>query len=276
MRHPTPQDARANGTQARREQGRPSGWDRYLSVLERARVPVGQRRWYVQGAEAFVGAMRPKRLSEVSAAEIKAFLPRYAREQRLNDWQFRQTVDALQLLLVDLAQCPGAREVEWDFLRESGASLGANHPTVAAASTPEQVIDASPVYTKSSTQQPLLKQLARTLRARRYALRTEQTYVDWCHRFLLFVAAQPEASAESLANIGKHDVERFLAHLAVDRNVAASTQNQALNALVFLFRHVLDRPLDEIAFSRTRGSRPTPSPASCAGTTSTRPAFRRC
>jgi len=97
-----------------------------------------------------------------------------------------------------------------------------------------------------------LKQLARTLRAQRYALRTEQTYVDWCHRFLLFVAAQPAASAESLAIIGKHDVERFLAHLAVDRNVAASAQNQALNALVFLFRHGLDRPLDEMAFSRAR------------------------
>jgi hypothetical protein len=70
-----------------------------------------------------------------------------------NDWQFREIVDALQLLLVDLAQCPSAREVEWDFLRESGASLGANHPTVAAASTSERVIDAVPVYGKSSTQQ---------------------------------------------------------------------------------------------------------------------------
>ncbi|MBK1649711.1 hypothetical protein CKO36_14170 [Rhabdochromatium marinum] len=54
------------------------------------------------------------------------------------------------------------------------------------------------------------------------------------------------------------DVERFLAHLAADRGVAASTQNQALNALVFLFRHVLERPLDELRF--TRGRRPPRMP----------------
>ena len=73
-------------------------------------MPMGQQQRYVQRAEAFVDTMRPKRLSEVSPAEIKAFLPRYARERRLNDWQFRQTVDALQLQLVDTARCPGARK----------------------------------------------------------------------------------------------------------------------------------------------------------------------
>jgi len=63
MRPPTPQDARANGTQARRVQRPPSGWYRYLSVLEQARVPPGQQRWYVDRAEAFADAVRPKRLS---------------------------------------------------------------------------------------------------------------------------------------------------------------------------------------------------------------------
>ena len=52
-------------------------------------MPVSQRRWYVQRAQAFVEAMRPKRLSELEATEITAFFSRYAREQRLSDWQFR-------------------------------------------------------------------------------------------------------------------------------------------------------------------------------------------
>lgn len=52
--------------------------------------------------------------------------------------------------------------------------------------------------------------------------------------------------------LGKRDVERFLEYLAVDRDVAASTQNQALNALVYLFRQVLQQPLDDMAFGRAR------------------------
>ncbi|MBK1733534.1 integron integrase [Thiococcus pfennigii] len=215
-------------------------------------MPSAQRRWYVVRAEAFVAAVRPKRLVEVSAAEITAFFPRYAREQRLNDWQFRQMVDALQLLLVDVAACPAAHEVEWDYWREAGVTLAADHPTVAATLSPEQAIDTHPIYTKASEHRPLLKQLARTLRAQRYALRTEQSYVAWCHRFLSFCEQQSTAGAVDPTKLGKRDVERFLEYLAVDRDVAASTQNQALNALVYLFRQVLQQPLDDMAFGRAR------------------------
>jgi len=45
--------------------------------------------------------------------------------------------------------------------------------------------------------------------------------------------------------MGKPEIERFLSHLAVNRNVAASTQNQALNAILFLYKHVLDMPLND-------------------------------
>jgi hypothetical protein len=78
-------------------------------------VPLKQRRWYVLRAEASVDAMRPMRMGEVSVGHITALFPRYAREQRLNEWQYRQTVEAVQLLLVDLAQCRTATEVDWDF-----------------------------------------------------------------------------------------------------------------------------------------------------------------
>jgi len=107
------------------------------------------------------------------------------------------------------------------------------------------------VYQRAAGAQPLLRQLARTLRAERYALRTEQTYVDWCHRFLLFcgVGSSKEVDIQAL---GAADVERFLGHLATERNVSASTQNQALNALVYLFRRVLERPLDEMQFRRAQ------------------------
>jgi integron integrase len=70
--------------------------------------------------------------------------------------------------------------------------------------------------------------------------------VDWAHRFLLFTASKAEA------DLAEGDAERFLAHLATERSVSASTQNQAMNALVFLFREVLERPLGEMRFGRAR------------------------
>ncbi len=121
----------------RREAQHPSGWDRYLSVLERNRVSLKQRRWYVLRAEAFIDAVRPTRMGEVSVGQITSFLPRYAREQRLNEWQYRQTVEALQLLLVDLSQCRAATEVDWDFWKEAGRGLDGGHPTVAAGLSPD-------------------------------------------------------------------------------------------------------------------------------------------
>lgn len=230
----------------RREAQRPSGWDRYLSVLERHRVPASQRQWYVRRVEAFVEAVRPTRIGEVSAGQVTAFFHRYAREQRLTEWQFRQMVDAVQLLLVDLARSPAAGEIDWDYWKDAAKELGAGHPTVAAEQPPEQAVQGNPRYARSAERYPVLKTLARTLRARRYAIRTEQTYVDWCHRFLCF------AGREDADGLGQADVERFLAHLAADRNVSASTQNQALNALVFLFKEVLGRPLGEMRFARAR------------------------
>lgn len=234
------------GIKPSRVSASPSGWDRYVSVLERNRIPVNQRRWYVLRAEAFVDAVRPTRMGEVSAEQITTFFPRYARDQRLNEWRYRQTVDAVQLLLVDLAESRAAREIDWDFWKEAGKSLDSLHPTIAKGLTPDEAVEAQPRYARATEQYPLLKSLARTLRARRYSIRTEQSYVDWAHRFLLVTASKAEA------DLAEGDVERFLAHLATERSVSASTQNQALNALVFLFREVLERPLGEMRFGRAR------------------------
>ena len=79
-----------------------------------------------------------------------------------------------------------------------------------------------------------------------YSIRTEQAYVDWCHRFLAFCGDTPTAA------LGVEDVQRFLTHLAVDRSVAAKTQSLAYNAVAFLFKQVLERPLEDVRFARTK------------------------
>jgi integron integrase len=87
----------------------------------------------------------------------------------------------------------------------------------------------------------------RRLRERRYASRTQEAYLHWIRRFVL------ANSRRHPADLGAEQVRAFLSSLAVEERVAASTQNQALAALVFLYAHVLGRPLapvDDIAPAR--------------------------
>lgn len=81
---------------------------------------------------------------------------------------------------------------------------------------------------------PRLLDVARDkVRARHYSYRTEQQYLGWIRRFILYHGKRHPAEMSA------PDVERFLTHLAVEHNVSASTQNQALSAILFLYRHVL-------------------------------------
>ena len=83
----------------------------------------------------------------------------------------------------------------------------------------------------------LLTQLRERLRFLHYSIRTEQQYVQWVRRFILFHGKRHPAE------IGGAEVEAFLTHLAVEGHVAAATQNQALSALLFLYREVLGQSL---------------------------------
>jgi integron integrase len=87
----------------------------------------------------------------------------------------------------------------------------------------------------------LYDRLVETFRVRHYSRRTEEAYLHWIRRFIEFHEHRhPRLMSES-------DVNRFLTHLAVQEHVAASTQNQALSAILFLYQHVLEQPLDRIA-----------------------------
>jgi len=84
----------------------------------------------------------------------------------------------------------------------------------------------------------LLDQVRDVLRLKHYAYRTEQSYVDWIKRYILF------HNKRHPKDMGRAEVEAFLTHLAVRGNVAASKQNQAFSALLFLYREVLHQDLE--------------------------------
>jgi len=86
-----------------------------------------------------------------------------------------------------------------------------------------------------------------------YSKRTEKTYVAWIKRFILF------HDKRHPRDMNRRHVESFLSHLATDRNVAAATQNQALNAIIFLYKEVLERDLPWME-DVVRAKRPTRIP----------------
>jgi site-specific recombinase XerD len=100
----------------------------------------------------------------------------------------------------------------------------------------------------------LLDQVRDAIRLKHYSYRTEQTYVQWIRRYILFHNKQHPK------DMGVPEIETFLTYLATTENVAASTQNQAFSALLFLYRHVLDIELDDrINALRARTSRYLPT-----------------
>jgi len=90
-----------------------------------------------------------------------------------------------------------------------------------------------PADTPSSPSPKLLDQVRDRIRVKHYSIRTETQYVQWIRRFILFHGKRHPR------DLGTQEVEAFLTHLAVEGNVAAATQNQALSALLFLYREGL-------------------------------------
>lgn len=97
----------------------------------------------------------------------------------------------------------------------------------------------------------LLDRVRKRIRLKHYSIRTEQAYVHWVKRYILF------HDKRHPAHMGKADVEAFLTSLAVERDMSAAKQSQALSAILFLYREVLEQPLpwlDEVTRAK-RGSR---------------------
>ncbi len=91
------------------------------------------------------------------------------------------------------------------------------------------------------------------LRREHYSLKTERSYVGWYRRFVLWNGKRHPQE------LGAEEISAFLTYLAVERSVSAATQNQALNAIVFLYKHVLQIPIEGIEAERAKRSKRLPN-----------------
>ena len=110
-----------------------------------------------------------------------------------------------------------------------------------------------PAQAAAGRKPKFLDQLRAFMRARRYSRRTEQAYVDWARRFILFHHKRHPRE------LGEAEVTEFLSHLTLKRNVSASTQNQAFCALLFLYQQFLEKKLGRLD-GALRASKPARLP----------------
>jgi integron integrase len=241
-------------------------WDRFIENLQKQGIKEQHWRWYVIRAERYRQAFPTKRLTRHRADDINAYLKNLGRQGGVKDWQFRQSVDAIENLFVT-AGIPSIEGVDWDFWRDSATTLSPNHATLARepiiALQDEVAVSGKNFKEKHHANSPLdairrnhhqiLERLVGEIRRRKYSIRTEQAYEAWVCRFIAF------HGNHSPIDLGAKEIMTFLEHLAVKGNVAASTQNQALSALLFLYKQVLDFSLQEFD-DFVRAKRPTRLP----------------
>ncbi|WP_159790631.1 phage integrase N-terminal SAM-like domain-containing protein [Sodalinema gerasimenkoae] len=99
----------------------------------------------------------------------------------------------------------------------------------------------------------LLDRVRDAIQVKHYSYRTEQTYLQWIRRYILF------HNKRHPNEMGVPEAEAFLTQLAVQNGVAAATQNQALSAILFLYKEILGRPLEGVDAIRAKRSRRLPT-----------------
>ena len=100
---------------------------------------------------------------------------------------------------------------------------------------------------------PFIESVRAELRTRRYSLRTEKVYLTWIRGFILF------NDKRHPNEMGNFEIERFLNHLAVNRQVSAATQNQALCAIIFLYRYIIKKDIKGLNYSFTKREKSMPT-----------------
>lgn len=100
---------------------------------------------------------------------------------------------------------------------------------------------------------PFIESIRTELRTRRYSLQTEKVYLNWIRSFIRFHDKKHPSELEN------EHIEQFLSHLALNRQVSAATQNQALCALIFMYKHVVCREIVGLSYSFTKKPRRMPT-----------------
>ena len=164
--------------------------------------------FYVSWVSSLYVYYKKRPSDTVTAEEIDRYLKHLSRSRE--DWQVNQASEAINL---------------YQYFKERGNKT--------------LIKESMGVHTQWKA---VGKEMQKVLRLMHRSYRTEKAYINWVHRFYLFMKDRSPLSLEA------QDVKNFMTYLAVERDVAISTQNQAFNAILFLFRYILDIKIGRTIF----------------------------
>lgn len=218
-------------------------WEELSAALLRGGIDAATAEVRVNWARSFLNGSPSVPLADRSAGDIDRFLASLLEVRRFDARYQQHAADALRVLYREVLMVPWAVAKDW-----SPATSGPGRPVAAAQAAPRQHNGMLP-----DAQREAIGRLRTEIRTRHYSPRTEQAYQQWAVRYLAFERGRAGDAPRVVL------VREFLEELATVGKVAASTQNQALNALAFFFEKAVGAPLGAIG-DFVRAKRPTRIP----------------
>jgi integron integrase len=197
-----------------REMSALADFETFLSKL--GAIPEDKIKFYVHWVRRFLKSCNYQ-LDHINTQHVSQYLDSLDADEKIADWQVRQAADAV-ILYVE------------KYLKRPLQPI-----TSLARDSREKSADQK----RSLPWQQTLDEAKNVIRLRHYSLSTEKTYLGWMGRFKIYMNDHEPHLLEA------NDMKKYLTHLAVHGRVSASTQNQAFNALLFLYRHILHVEMDD-------------------------------
>ncbi len=208
-------------------------WARYAACLLKRGIAGKNAEWHIRHAQRFCYGLKGKHLSEFNKSAMDAHLDRLGRQEKVEAWKLRQTISGLRVLFCDMTDCEWVHAYPWQEKIDACLDLSAEHPSMARDLSAQEIV-ADRQKRKATISDPkTLEELGRLREVTRLqdkAYRTEQTYSEWVERFARF--------CDGVLPDDPSRVAAFLECLALREQLAAATQSQALNALVYFYRNV--------------------------------------
>jgi integron integrase len=211
------------GTMMDREAVALKDFETFLSQL--GTVPENKTKFYLHWVRRFLKSC-DYQLDNISKERVSQYLDSLEADEKIADWQVKQAADAVILYVEQYLKKP--LEQITSLKEDSGSSSSDQKGSLSWKQT--------------------LEEAKNLIRLRHYSLSTEKTYLGWIARFKTYAQDREPQLLEA------DDVKKYLTHLALHGRVSASTQNQAFNALLFLYRHILHVEMEDLT-SVTRAKR---------------------
>ena len=212
-------------------------WDSFHSFIISKGISAKYAKFHLMWVKRYVWFNDNEIPPEITGQDIERFSEFLATNEKIQPWQIDQAMTAVSFFR--------------NYLEIGRSDPGAGNRHVPAKCSFEDTLLSD--ESEKTTVKQITEKVRREIRLLHYSMRTEQTYLQWISRFMIFHKAKP------LNCISAPEIKEYLEYLAVNRCVSSSTQNQALNAIIFLFKRVLGKEPGEIG-EFTRAKRPVRLP----------------